>query len=186
MPIIARNESGPGFQPTPGLANAVCCRIIDLGTVSGFQGKMQHKIMIVWELEERIVASGSQYDGQRFVRTRDYTLSLSERANLRRDLQSWRGRQFTETELEAGFDLEVLLGKPCTINLIAETKEGKTYVNIAGIMPPIKGSEHLTSELPSDWMPQWVKDKVGTFAPLDAAENAPAYVGETFDDDIPF
>ena len=45
--------------------------------------------------------------GRRFDVARVYTLCLHERAALRKDLESWRGRKFTEQELD-GFDLEKL------------------------------------------------------------------------------
>ena len=62
-------------------------------------------------------------EGQKpFSIGKEYTLSLSSKSNLYKDLVSWRGKPFTEEELE-GFDLSKLLGKPCQIQIIH--KQGK-------------------------------------------------------------
>ena len=75
-----------------------------------------------------------------------YTLSLHENAALRRDLQSWRGRAFTETEL-AGFDLKTVLGVPCMITLV-HSPDGK-YANIQAVAGLPKGMEAPPQVLPS-------------------------------------
>lgn len=70
---------------------------------------------------------------------REYTLSLSEKANLRHDLESWRGRQFTPAELE-GFAVEKVLGQPCMLSVIHKTTgKGKIYGAISGISGLPKG-----------------------------------------------
>jgi hypothetical protein len=51
-------------------------------------------------------------DGRPFAMFKNYTLSWSEKANLRLDLQSWRGKPFTQEEMRR-FDLETILGAWC-------------------------------------------------------------------------
>jgi hypothetical protein len=53
-------------------------------------------------------------------------------------LASWRGRDFNPTELQ-GFDLGSVLGKPCMVSLIDVEKDGKQFVNIAGVMAAPRG-----------------------------------------------
>jgi hypothetical protein len=60
---------------------------------------------------------------------------LGEKANLRKDLEAWRGRPFTSEEL-MGFDSKNLLDKPCMVN-VTRTDKGKA--KIAGITPIPKG-----------------------------------------------
>jgi len=60
-----------------------------------------------------------------------YTLSLHEKSNLGKDLTSWRGRPFTETEKQ-GFDVRNLIGVPCQLNVMHKDN-GKE--DISSIMP---------------------------------------------------
>ena len=174
MAIIAKDDGGgPREKPEPGLHNAVCSKMFDLGIQEGFGGKPQHKVVIYWELEETMQTG--DYAGKRFVLSRTYTLSLNEKASLRRDLESWRGKGFTEQEVN-GFDIEVLIGVPCTINVIHDDKSGRA--KIAGIMPKQKTAEALTPELPDDFCPPWIAEALGKTPPEEAAAD--------FDSDIPF
>src|SRR5689334_864018 len=115
MPIVASNSGGGNFTPAPeGIHSAVCVDILDLGILPiTFQGetKMQHKVRIFWQIDEE------RADGNPHEVMNEYTLSLNEKAKLRQHLETWRGRKFTEQELE-GFDIEVLLGKPCQLQIM--------------------------------------------------------------------
>jgi hypothetical protein len=83
---------------------------------------------VSWEL-----ADEKMDDGEPFSIHQRYTFSLHEKAKLRADLESWRGKSFDEQELEA-FDLEVLLGKPCLVTIVHEAGgNGKTYANVKSV-----------------------------------------------------
>jgi len=170
MPIYAK--AGGSFTPAPaGTHAAVCCDVVDLGEVEvTYQGKTQrkHKVVICWQIDE------SMDSGKPFLVRRRYTLSLHEKATLRRDLESWRGRAFTNTELEA-FDVENLLSVGCLINVIHEVRNGSTYANVASIMRLPKGMQAPT---PRDYVR--VCDRPPT--QTDGAEDG---LGIT-DDDVPF
>lgn len=79
------------FELAPaGTHIAVCYRVIDLGTQeTTFKGevKHQHKILISWEIPDE-----KMKDGRPFTIGKRYTWSMSEKANLRNDLESWRGK----------------------------------------------------------------------------------------------
>ena len=55
-----------------------------------------------------------------------------EKATLLKDLQAWRGKEFTPEELD-GFSLEVLLGKFCMVNITHSDYNDKTYANISSV-----------------------------------------------------
>src|SRR5262245_51935946 len=116
MPFVAPKPTGGDFTPPPaGTHAAICYRLVDLGTQMGEykgQPKEQHKIVVSWELVDE-----NMDDGKPFSIHQRYTFSLHEKAKLRADLESWRGRTFTEEELNA-FDLENLLGKPCLVSIV--------------------------------------------------------------------
>jgi hypothetical protein len=140
MPIIAK-ESGGSFTPAPtGLHQAICCDVVDLGEIkTSWEGKERtsHKVRLVFEIDEEMP------DGGRFTVNRRYTLSLGERAALRKDLDSWRGRAFNAEELK-GFDLEKLIGVNCMVNVNHEVREGSTWANITAITPLAKGMQKMT------------------------------------------
>ncbi len=140
MPIMAK-ASGGNFLPAPaGTHAAVCCDVVDMGVLKvsfGGKDKMQHKVRIKWQIAE------DRPDGKPFTVSKRYTLSLHEKASLRKDLESWRGRKFTDVELD-GFDLENLLGVACLLNVIEEKKDGQTYSNVTSIMKLPKGMATIT------------------------------------------
>lgn len=129
MSLIASN-TGKKFELCPvGVSPSRCSRIIDLGTqVVTHQNETKYKrqVLIDWE------TSNESQDGKRLKVSKKFTLSLDEKANLRKDLEAWRGRKFTEAEL-TGFDIANLLGKPVLLNII-HSDDGK-YANIGSIMP---------------------------------------------------
>lgn len=123
------------FELTPaGTHAAICYRVIDLGTQESTFGtdvKKARKILISWELPDETMK-----DGRPFTVHTKYTLSLHKKAKLRADLESWRGRAFTEKELE-GFDLEDLLSKACLVNVVHNPSAdgSRTYANVKAVTP---------------------------------------------------
>lgn len=100
---------------------------------------MQHKIRIGWELfgeDENGQPLTVNIDGKDVPMTisKSYTVSLHEKAGLRKDLAAWRGRDFTEDEAKA-FDVSKLLGAYCMVNATTSETNGKTYTNVAGLTP---------------------------------------------------
>jgi hypothetical protein len=180
--IVAKDEGGGGsyHNPEPGLHNAVCVKMFDLGMQEGYEGKMQHKVVIYFELEDRI--PDGEYKGKRFMLSRTYTLSLNEKANLRKDLESWRGKAFTDEEAK-GFDIEKLVNIPCTLNVIMHTANGKERARISGIMPKQKAAEPLIPELEKDWCPKWIEEAMGKSQEEMVRD---VFVDDDPDGDIPF
>lgn len=129
MAIIAR-EPESKYTPCPeGLYQAVCVDVVDLGLQSTPWGE-KPKVRIVWQVEEV-----NPENDKRFEVRGLYTLSLSEKSNLRKHLEAWRGRKFSPDELR-GFDVEKLLGANCQIQIIHNvTDDGKTYANVQAIVP---------------------------------------------------
>lgn len=178
MPIIARAGSGTQYPPAPaGTHAAICVDVVDLGilevTYSG-KTKKQHKITIVWQIDE------DRDDGKPHAVRKRYTLSLHEKAGLRKDLESWRGLPFTQEELD-GFDVEVLVGKGCLLNIIHNVKDSNTYANVATIM---KLPKMMEAPKARDYV------RVCDRTPEDVSQAPPEvgyeYSGGITDDDVPF
>lgn len=126
------SEPDSTFEPAPeGLHTAVCCDVVDLGLVTNQWGT-QHKVSIRWQLDATMA------DGRRYVVAQRYTASLHKKANLRRDLETWRGQRFTEEE-RRGFDLELLLGVSCQLQIIHNTTGEQTYANVQAVLPAPRG-----------------------------------------------
>lgn len=209
-------DKGGNFERCPsGMHLARCYRIVDLGTQkSEYMGqtKYLHKVMIGWEIHgtDEDGKPLKMNDGRPFAIFKNYTLSWSEKANLRLDLQSWRGKPFTQEEMRR-FDLKNILGAWCMLNVIErEGQNGKTYANVNGVTPVpaiIKQnglpqgvntnemfnlqqpdmalfetfSDNLKAKITSS--PEWQKMQGGS-APAQAA-GAPAAMDD-LEDDIPF
>jgi len=138
--MILTDTGGTAFTPCPaGSYPARCVAQIDMGTqVTDWQGQAKHqrKVMLTWEILDD---ECRRDDGAPFTISKRYTQSLHEKAGLRKDLASWRGRDFTPEELR-GFDLKAVLGQPCFLSVIHEVKpDGKLFANIASLMKLPKG-----------------------------------------------
>ena len=135
--MLIKDTGGGDYEyPEVGTYIATCRQIIDLGTQENdYQGAKTypHQILMGWELNENMS------DGRPFVVSKFYTASLNEKANFRKDLISWRGRDFTQEEL-GGFDPRNILGAPCMLTLTTNEK-GKIKVSsvakiVKGMSPP--------------------------------------------------
>lgn len=143
MAFIATDSGNGNFKRVPpGVYIGRCYSLIDLGTqlTNGQYGeKLQHKIRLAWELfgdDEEGHPLTVDVDGENMPMTisKQYTVSLHEKALLRKDLVAWRGKDFTEDEAQA-FDVSRLMGAYCMVNVTNSETNGKTYANVAGLTP---------------------------------------------------
>jgi hypothetical protein len=208
MSIVAKNSATPRELIPAGTHLARCYQMIEIGTVKENilgKEKVLTKVRIGWELpeERRDFGKGEQP----FVISKEYTLSMNEKSNLRKDLESWRGKGFTDKDAE-GFDITKLLGVPCMLNIIhREAKNGNTYDNIAGIMPVPKSMKCPAQENKTfvlsydafdmnvfDSLPDFIKDKMKTSLEFAAIQqpnhrelsNQPEDLNNGIADDLPF
>jgi hypothetical protein len=115
-----------------------------------------------------------QKDGQTLslprVVSKTFTISLGKKSNLRKYLESWRGRIFTDEELQ-GFDISKLIGVNGMVQVIHTSKDGNTYANVSAILPLYKGMPKMEPENPTvvyaleqgeppSGMPKWIVDKI--------------------------
>ena len=198
MTLLAAAPEGMDFELAPeGNHLVVCYMVCDLGYhETEWQGVKNNKRKVRLSFE---LSGTAMEDGRPFSISQNYTLSLSDKSNLRRDLQSWRGRAFTEQELK-GFDLFNVLGKACFLNVIhTRSKDGtRTYANAASIasLPAGTPAPDICNELVKfslddfdqsayDALPKWLKEKINLHQQHKTQPAAPVDLNE-FDDDIPF
>lgn len=172
MSMIAKSNGNVSIEKLEGgVYTAVSSMIIDLGTqINEKFDKTQRKMIIMWTLNNEFV----EINGEKMPRTmsKEYSFSLHEKSGLRKDLQAWRGKPFTDEELQ-GFDLLTILNVPCQLQIILEEKNGNKYNNIAGIMALPKGTNiellkstcHFDLDNPETWnnwskIPNWIQEKI--------------------------
>lgn len=186
---VSDKGGGASFTPCPaGLQRLVCCDIVDHGMVPDSFGKTKHKGTIIWQSEHLIQpgdVDGDKKDliGQPFIVQRRFTLSLHEKAELRKYLESWRGRPFSEAEL-ARFDLDpdppakpTLIGANAYAQVMHLQKPRGLFAEVITIMPLAPGMDRLKVH------PAYIRHKDRAAKAAEAA-HAPA---EPLDaDDIPF
>jgi len=219
MSLIASEKGGKDFDPIPaGMHQAVCYGIYDLGTQPSNNPAFSdaHKVLLTFELphERGDFEKDGIMSNQPRVSSKEYTLSIGDKANLKRDLVSWRGREFTKEE-KANFDISVLAGVNCQINLVHKVSgKGTTYANITSISPLSKGMTKVEPENPiciytmpdegniviPETVPEWIAKKImasieyqefmnptasKASAPVAPAPTAPA-AEEDDEDSMPF
>ena len=140
MGLVAKAEEGSSFIPVPpGMHLARCYRIVDLGTQeSTYMGNIKHVPRVLFQFEVHSEDTEGKplltSSGEPMTVSKTFTLSLAEKATMRRDLQTWRGKEFTKEELR-GFELKNVLGQWAMITVAENESNGKTYTNIANINP---------------------------------------------------
>jgi hypothetical protein len=122
---------------------ARCIKIIHFGHVpDNYMGEKRivDKVRFTWELPTETRVFDEDLGEQPILISKDYTVSLGDKANLRHDLEAWRGKAFTLAEL-AGFDITNVIGALCMLNIIHRTskKTDNDYAIVAGISPMPKG-----------------------------------------------
>jgi hypothetical protein len=211
MAIMAADTGGgKDFKKVPpGCHFAICNMVVDLGvqeTTYKGQSKSQHKVYLRWEVpDERVTyeKDGKEIEAPCSVGSM-YTLSLSEKANLRKVLENWRGKPFTAEELR-GFDITKVAGTCCQIMVQHEVAGDKTYANITGVMGTSRDQKERARNAKSEVgvlvyslaehdaatyekLPNWLKEKLAERVMPQAVTHASAMApaGADFDDEIPF
>lgn len=180
---------------------ARCYSMIHIGTITEEirgQKKDINKVRITWELPTELRVFDESKGKQPMVISKEYTLSMFEMANLRKDLESWRGRSFTDNEAKS-FDISKLLGVPCMINIIhTVSKKGVEYATISSISTMPKGLEcpkqvnptfewnfeDKWDEIALDEFPDFIKDKIKSSAEYRAMKSEVIDMTDKAEEDV--
>lgn len=136
--MILGNRAKPSIPPVePGTYFAVCIGDIDLGEQEvTYNGKTRYndQVQLIFELPTETV----EVDGEQQPRwlSRRFGVSMSSKSNLRKFLETWNGKQFTDEAIKA-FDTKDLLGKPAMLSVVLS--EDGQYANIASAAALPKG-----------------------------------------------
>lgn len=193
-------NGGGDFKRAPsGSHVAVCNLVADCGLQPGFEGKPQRKIYVRFEIPDERVEyekDGKQVEGPLTIGS-FYTASMNEKATLRKHLEGWRGKSFTDDEA-AQFDVSKLLGQACMLSVIEKESGGKVYSNISGMSKLPKSVTAPAAENPllyfdqesgqSEYeaLPKWLREKIdGQIRPAKPAATESHAAPDDFGD-VPF
>jgi hypothetical protein len=195
---ITATSTGGTFELVPaGNHIARCYSMVEVGTEHDETYNVNRKVVrISWELPNERKVFNKDKGEQPFSVHKEYTLSMGEKANLRKDLESWRGKGFSEKECEA-FDITKLIGVPCMLNVIHKTSgRGKEYAFVSSITPVPKGMTVPDAENPAfifsfnefdsvkfDVLPDWLKDRIRLTPEYNFIQNGGMETTEKLDQD---
>ena len=197
---------GKDFTPVPtGLHLAICYQVIALGNQK-FKNSVTPRVWLGFELPEVTIETK---EGKRPMTIgKEYALFIGGKSKLGDALKNWRGKPFTDAELEA-FEVTGVAGKICQLQVSnKESDPSKTEINmVAGLINAQKQllKEGKISDKPSNrvvvynpdahddtmWelVPEFLKRKIKeriTDEEANAAAPAQHSPKDDFDDDIPF
>ena len=147
------NDDFPKLEK--GMYEGTLYSIVDIGSkeykFGNEEPKKQHKVVLAFEITKAIDPEDNKVlmeDDRPFAVSKKYTLSLHEKAALRLDIESWRGKSLSDEEL-AGFDLVGLLGHTAKIEIeltqkTAEFEGGNP--KIAALREPAGGTQKVATK----------------------------------------
>jgi hypothetical protein len=166
-----------------------CVDTINLGEkVQDFPGTKPYlapTCALVFRTGERNPETGEYIDI-----AKEYTVSMGEKANLRKDLQTWRGKPYTPEQIDAGVPLDKLTGNHALLTVSHRTSgKGRTYANITAIVGIPKQMTNGTTDYRGEYTraEYWEtrKKEYAEAAAKFRAENAPPKAKATDFEDFP-
>ena len=167
-----KDKAKPTIPPVaPGTYSAICVASIDIGEqLREFKGKSSYVNMMMYTFE--LVGEFIEVDGKQAPRllSRAFAFFKSEKSGLRKFIESWQGRKFSNEEF-GEFDTNDMVGKEAMLGIVLnDTGE---YANIDTIMGLPKGmsagkpvSELIRFDMEPwsqeafDKLPEWAQNRV--------------------------
>ncbi len=158
-------------------------RVIHIGTIpETFMGeeKIMNKVMISFELLNEKKVFKEEKGSEPYVISAEYTLSMNEKANLRKFIEGFLGIALHNDEADA-FDVMSLIGEACLLNVVHKvSKTGNTYAIAKGASPIPRGMS-----VPAPYNPV-VKLDYGDSWNLDLFESLPAFLKDKMSKSVEF
>ena len=188
-------DSGGGFTPhSDGQHGVICADVVNLGMkLESYQDTPPYespKVCLVFVSGER-----QEEDNSLVVVTTEMTLSASDKANLRKFLEAWRGKSYSDEQVEEGLPLHKLQGQAGLISVEhVLTKKKRKFAKIVSIAPLPKGMPQPAKELLAEYTrPKFLEDRKAEYAKQVAKyrvesgvkDDLPAESGEELDP-LPF
>lgn len=183
-------DSGPKELPSKGEHQAVCAQVHSLG-YQEFKGQVSYspKCVFVFELDEKM--RNGELAGKPFVvseRHGQYMGKPGKASNLRKFLEKWKEKAYTEEEAKAT-NIKKCEGMPCTLMIDHEPKDsGGLRAKIVGIRKrdPSKPLVPVTYTE----VPKWIAEEKAKAVPPPQQTAAPKATQQATpaqqEDDLPF
>ena len=162
--VIAK-DAGGGFAPhSEGQFAMVCTDIVNLGVnVEQFPGQEPRETAKV----ALVFASGERHPDESLILvTTEMTISANEKANLRKFLESWRGKSYTQAQADEGLPISKLHGKAALISIEhVTTRKGRLFAKISSIAPLPKAMPAPDAKLLIEYeRPKFLTDRKAAYA----------------------
>lgn len=136
----------PESLPPQGDHQAICTGVIFLGHIPGYQGKLQSKVYLNFELpffRRDYSKAGQATKWEPKLVSQEYGVIMIGISFLRKHLAQWKGEELI-AEMDRFSDPWLLIGEPATITLTDKTtKQGKTVQDITDIKKPVFAPEQF-------------------------------------------
>lgn len=195
---VTAKDSGANFAPhSEGQFAMVCVDVVNMGVkIETFPGQDEPREVPKVAL---VFVSGERQDDKEHslaLVTTEMTLSANEKANLRKFLESWRGRSYSETQAQAGLPITKLHGVAGLVSIEhVTTRKGRAFAKIASISPLPKTMPAPDAALLAAYVrPKFLADRKAQYAAALAKHRgvtgegipSPEWTGDEEDDDLPF
>ena len=117
-------------------------QMIQIGNIAGFQGQIQNKVRIGFELPTELKVFKEENGEQPRVISQEYTLSFHEKSKLRKVIEACdpNALKIGEDGFLEEFDIEALIGRECLITIAHKaSKEGNQFAYIDSVTRLPKG-----------------------------------------------
>ncbi len=194
--LVAKGSDSK-FKPHPeGQYIGVCVDVIDLGEkVQDFPGTVPYlasTCAIVFRTGERNEEVGEYIDI-----AREFTVSMGDKANLRKFLEQWRGKPYDKADIDKGVPLHKLEGQPGMLSISHKVSgKNRTYANITACVGVPKQMQAGIGKYPDYVRADYWNDKRKAYADAAATFRAatddqgpdeyPGHLDDDMEDDFPF
>ena len=170
--MLLKNKIKPTVpQMEPGVYAGVCVGLYGIGEQEKeYKGKTkyQQEIILTFEFPSELIELDGEMQPRQLSRT--FSATCSDKGWLRKFLKGWRGKDFSSEKEMANFDMELLLGRACMVNV---TLNDNGYANVESVTQLMKGMKKPKPVSPlryfdiDEWddekfesLPPWVQERI--------------------------
>ena len=170
-----KDRAKPSIPPVePGTYTAICVHAIEIGEqMTTFQGSKSYKNQVLYCFE--LVGEFIEINGEKQPRVLSKTFNIpknqkSENSGLRKFVESWKGKKFTNDEwLE--FDTNDVVGQECMLGVVLnDTGEYSNIDSVVGMPKGFSAGSPISELIKFDidpWsqeafekLPDWAQERV--------------------------
>lgn len=164
---VVAKDGGGNFTPHPeGQFAMVCADVVNLGTtVETYQGSSPREVP---KAALVFISGARQADGTLTQVTVEMSVFASDKANLRKFLESWRGRSYNPDQIREGLPLHKLFHQHGLLSIEhITTRSGKLFAKVRSISPLPEQMPKVSAEVLAEYTrPKFLADRKAAYAEL--------------------